>query len=93
MSKSKTKKSSKEISRDLQSDGNSHGEWIKGDDSDESNCEKCGENGNVNLDTKAYGPYVREIKGKNKISRPPPVVSNIAEIPEEFLEVQQDLTI
>ena len=47
----------------------------------------------VNLATKYYGPYVGGIKGKTTRSRSTPVVSNIVEIPNEFLEVQQDLTV
>jgi hypothetical protein len=47
----------------------------------------------VNLATKAYGPDVGGIKGKTMRSRPMPVTSNIVEIPDELLEIQQDLTI
>jgi hypothetical protein len=47
----------------------------------------------VNLATKAYGPDVGEIKGKTTRSRPTPVTSNIVEIPDELLDVQQDLTV
>ena len=48
---------------------------------------------NANLATKAYGPYVGGIKGKNTRSGPTTVVRNIVEIPNEFLEVQKYLTV
>ena len=48
---------------------------------------------NVNLFIKSYGPYVGGIKEKNTRSRSTPVVSNIVKIPDEFLEVQQDITV
>jgi hypothetical protein len=47
----------------------------------------------VNLATKAYGPDVGAIKGKTARIKPTPVTSNIVEIPDELLEVQQDLTL
>jgi hypothetical protein len=47
----------------------------------------------VNLATKAYSPDVGAIKGKTTRSKPTPVTSNIVEIPDELLEVQQDLTL
>jgi hypothetical protein len=47
----------------------------------------------VNLATKAYDPDVGAIKGKTTGSKPTPVTSNIMEIPDELLEVQQDLTL
>jgi hypothetical protein len=47
----------------------------------------------VNLATKAYGPDVGGIKGKTTRSRPTPVTSNIVQIPDELLEIQQDLTV
>ena len=47
----------------------------------------------VNLATKAYGPDVGGIKGKTTRSRPTPVASNMVEIPEELLDVQQDLIV
>jgi hypothetical protein len=47
----------------------------------------------VNLAIKAYGPDVGAIKGKTTRSKPTPVTSNILEIPDELLEVQQDLTL
>ena len=40
---------------------------------------------NVNLTTNAYGPDVEWIKDKSKRSRPKPFVSNIVEIPDEFM--------
>ena len=48
---------------------------------------------NINLATKAYGICVGKFKGKTTRSWPNPVVSNIVDIPDEFLEVQQDLTV
>jgi hypothetical protein len=47
----------------------------------------------VNLATKAYGPDVGAIKCKTTRGKPTPVTSNIVEIPDELLEVQQDLTL
>jgi hypothetical protein len=47
----------------------------------------------VNLATKAYGLDVGKIKGKTTRGKPTPVTSNIVEIPDELLEVQQDLTL
>ncbi len=43
----------------------------------------------VNSATKAYGPDVGEIKGKTTRSKPVPVTSDIMEIPDKLLEVQQ----
>jgi hypothetical protein len=45
----------------------------------------------ANLATKAYGPDVGPIKGKTTRGKPTSVTSNIVEIPNELLEVQQDL--
>jgi hypothetical protein len=45
----------------------------------------------VNLATKAYGPDVSGIKGKTTRKRPTTVESNIVEIPDELLEIQQDI--
>jgi hypothetical protein len=47
----------------------------------------------INLATKAYGPDVGGIKGKTTRNKPTPVTSNIVEIPDELLEVQQDFTV
>ena len=47
----------------------------------------------VNLAMKDNGPYVGEIKRETNRSMPMPVVSNTIEIPEELLEVQQDLIV
>jgi hypothetical protein len=47
----------------------------------------------VKLATKAYGPDVGNIKGKTTRSKPTPVTSNIVEIPDELLEIQQDPTL
>jgi hypothetical protein len=47
----------------------------------------------VNLATKAYGPDVGAIKGKTTRRKPTQVASNIVEIPDELLEIQQDLTL
>ena len=41
----------------------------------------------VNLATKSYGPDVGETEGNTTINMPTQVVSNIVEIPGEFLEV------
>ena len=46
----------------------------------------------ANLASKAYGPDVGEMKGKTTRVRPTPVVSNIVEIPENFLGVHKYLT-
>ena len=48
---------------------------------------------NKKLYIKAYVPDVGGIKEKNTRSRSTPVVSNIVKIPDEFLEVQQDITV
>jgi hypothetical protein len=48
---------------------------------------------NVNLATIAYGPDVSGIKGKTTQKRPTTVTSNIMEIPDELLEIQQDLKV
>ena len=45
------------------------------------------------MDTKAYGPYVEQIKEKTTINMSTPVIRNIVDITEEFLEVQQDLKV
>jgi hypothetical protein len=47
----------------------------------------------VNLATKAYGPDISGIKGKTTQQKPTTVESNIVEIPEELLEIQQDLKV
>ena len=47
----------------------------------------------VNLALKAYGPDVGGIKGKTTRSRPTPVANNLVEIPEELLDIQQDLIV
>jgi hypothetical protein len=47
----------------------------------------------VNLATKAYGPDVATIKGKTTRRKPTPVTSNLVEIPDELLRVQEDLTL
>ena len=46
----------------------------------------------VNLATKSYGPEVGGIKCKTTRSMPKPVVSNTVEIPDEFMQLQKDLT-
>jgi hypothetical protein len=48
---------------------------------------------NVNLATSAYGPDVSGIKGKTMRTKPTIVESNIVEIPDELLEIQQDLKV
>ena len=47
----------------------------------------------VNLATKAYGPDVGGIKGKTTRSWPTPVANNMVEIPDELLDIQQDLIV
>jgi hypothetical protein len=47
----------------------------------------------VNLATKAFGPDIGGIEGKTTRSRPTPVQNNMVEIPDELLDVQQDLTV
>jgi hypothetical protein len=47
----------------------------------------------INLATKAYGPDVGDIKGETTRGKPTPVISNIVEIPDELLEVQQYLVV
>ena len=48
---------------------------------------------NVNLDTKYYSPDIGGIEGKTPRSRTSPLVRNIVEIPDELMEVQQDLIV
>jgi hypothetical protein len=47
----------------------------------------------VNLAMKAYGPDISGIKGKTTRQKPTTVESNTVEIPEELLEIQQDLKV
>ena len=47
----------------------------------------------VNLATKAYGLDIGELKGKTEKIRTTTVVTNIVEIPEELMELYQDLTV
>jgi hypothetical protein len=47
----------------------------------------------VNLTTKAFGPAISGIKGKTTRQKPTTVESNTVEIPEELLEIQQDLKV
>jgi hypothetical protein len=47
----------------------------------------------VNLATKAYGPDISGIKGKTTRQKPTTVKSNTVKIPEELLEIQQDLKV
>jgi hypothetical protein len=47
----------------------------------------------VNLATRLYGEDIGTIKAKTTRQRPAPVTSNLVEIPEELLEVQQEVTI
>ena len=44
----------------------------------------------LNLAVKAHGPDIGSIEGKTARSKPVPVISDIVEIPDELLEVQQD---
>ena len=45
----------------------------------------------VNLALKAFGPDIAAIKGKTTRSKPPPVVDNIIELPEELIEINKDI--
>jgi hypothetical protein len=47
----------------------------------------------VNLAIKAYGPDISGIKGKTTRRKPTTVIDNTVEIPEELLEIQQDLKV
>jgi hypothetical protein len=47
----------------------------------------------VNLAHKAYGPDISGIKGKTTRRKPITVVDNTVAIPEELLEIQQDLKV
>jgi hypothetical protein len=47
----------------------------------------------VILAMKAYGPDISGIKGKTTRQKPTTVESNIVEIPDELLEIQQDLKV
>jgi hypothetical protein len=47
----------------------------------------------VNLARKAYGPDISGIKGKSMRGKPTTVVDNTVGIPEELLEIQQDLKV
>jgi hypothetical protein len=47
----------------------------------------------VNLATKAYGADISGINGKTTRQKPTTVESNIVEIPEESLDIQQDLKV
>jgi hypothetical protein len=47
----------------------------------------------VHLATEALGPDIGGIKGKTTRSRPTPVQNNMIEIPDELLDVQQDLIV
>jgi hypothetical protein len=50
-------------------------------------------NEDVNLAMKAYGPDISGIKGKTTREKPTTVIDNNVEIPEELLEIQQDLKV
>jgi hypothetical protein len=47
----------------------------------------------VNRAMKAYGPDISGIKGKTMRKKPTTVENNTVEIPEELLEIQQDLKV
>jgi hypothetical protein len=47
----------------------------------------------VNLATKAYGPDISGIKGKTTRQKHITVESNTVEIPEELMDIQQDLKV
>jgi hypothetical protein len=46
---------------------------------------------NINLATKVFGDDIGALKGKITRRKPTPVTSNIIEIPNELIEVQQDV--
>ena len=47
----------------------------------------------VDLATKVFGPDIGAIKGKTTRSRPTQVINNKIDIPEELLDVQEDITL
>ena len=47
----------------------------------------------VNLAKKAFGPDVGDIKARTTIRRPTPVVSNVVEISDELLQVQNKVVL
>jgi len=47
----------------------------------------------INLAAREFGPDVATIKGETTRSNPAPADSNLLEIPDEFLETHQDVTI
>ena len=47
----------------------------------------------VNLAEKVYGPDVGAIKGKSTRVKPTPVTSEIIEIPDELLKLQEEITL
>ena len=47
----------------------------------------------VNLAEKVYGPDLGNIKGKSTRNKPAPITSDLIEIPDELLRVQEDVTL
>ena len=46
----------------------------------------------VNLADKAYGKDVGAVKGKSTRVNPSPITSNLIELPDELVNVQEDMT-
>ena len=47
----------------------------------------------VNLAEKVYGPDLGDIKGKSTRNKPDPITSDLIEIPDELIKVQEDITL
>jgi hypothetical protein len=85
---------SEESSRTSRSDGDPNGGRPQGDDSNESHQEQRGYHRRCKpLATKAHGLDISGIKGKTTRQKPTTVKSNIVEIPDELLGIQQDLKV
>ena len=93
MYQSETEKPNKESFRILQSNRKSHGGWYKSNDLNKSHQEQRGNKGWFKFVWKAYDVDVGEIKENFTRRRTTPTVSNIVEISEVILEVQQELTV
>ena len=54
----------------------------------------CKENTeDMNLAERVYGPHISSLKGKSARTKSAPVTSNIIELPEELLSIQEDITL